>query len=133
MSLIITDQTLKKMDLCGNHHSQNAIKFVGELREITPGNILCALEQGVDVFYFLDYWMRAEAGKGRGVGPKGPVQDNLLWIYDDLIDNLNEIFKNPPELKGLSLPDRAHFQNSLRAMVYYRAFEALWVSKRWAL
>lgn len=132
MSLIITDKTLQKMDLCGNHHAQNAIKFVGELREITPGNILCALEQGVDVFYFLDYWMRTDAGKGLGVGPKGPVQDRLLWIYDDLTDGLNDIHKNPPQLPFLLL-DRNHLQNSMRAMVYYRAFEALWVSKRWAL
>lgn len=131
MPLIITKETLDKMDLCGNHHAQNAIKFVGELREITPGNVLCALEQGVDVSYFLDYWLRVDAGKGLGIGPKGKIPDHLLWIHEELMEGLNTIYKNA--YPGVSWAGIDKQRDTQRALCYYQAFEFLWNAKRWAL
>lgn len=130
MSLIITKETLDKMDLCGNHHAQNAIKFVGELREITVGNVLCALEQGVDVFYFLDYWLREDAGKGLGIGPKGKIPNHLLWIHEELLEGLNAVYKQTSTGAEYYNPITAQVQ---RAVVFYQAFECLWINKRWAL
>jgi len=127
--MIITAETLQKMDLCRKHHTQNAIKFVGEVRDISVGNILCALEQGVDVSYFVDYWLREEAGKGLGVGPKGKIPDHLLWIHEELMEELDAINK---EDTGPWI-NREATRQSRRAIAYLRAMEHLWRNKRWAL
>ena len=130
--MIVTKETLDAMALCGNQWAKLAYKFVGEQREITYGNVVVALERGVDLSFFADYWMRQDCGKRVPMANTGAIAEQLLWIYDRLLDDLGRIGKGM-YYTTQGFGRQSHLDLACRAEVYLNTFQAMWYNRRWAI
>lgn len=126
--MFVTKATLGAMGLCGNHWAHLAQRFVGERRQVTFGNVVLALEAGIDLSFFVDYWTRENAGGGRKMGDTGKVAQNLLEIYQDMWEGLAEVRKGDGRMP---LRRERHLQEASRASVFLDSFERLYYARAW--
>ena len=130
--MIVTKRTLEAMGLCGNHWAQAAHRFVGKDREVTFGNLVLSLEKGMDLCFFMDYWLRLNAGGGRPIKDTGPIDPELLWIYEGYLEALGEVRREERTPRYGFLRNR-YTEQAARAEIYLNAFESLWHQRRWTI
>lgn len=128
--MFITQHTLDKMSLCMTQE-RTAREFVGEKLYVTPGVVHRALEEGLDVTYFVDYWLREKAGEITDRGLMcGRVEPRLLGIYEGMWENLRRV-ERQDGAAGVIPGLREELRTASRSVIIFQAMEYLYRQKRW--